>query len=47
MASSALAAFAADAHAHASRRRCLTGRRGHQPAGVLPIPRTWAEGEWR
>ncbi len=47
MASSALAAFAADAHAHASRRRCLAGRRGHQPAGVLPIPRTRAEGEWR
>ncbi|HBW19740.1 MAG: NADH-ubiquinone oxidoreductase-F iron-sulfur binding region domain-containing protein [Streptosporangiaceae bacterium] len=47
MASSALAAFAADAHAHAQRRPCLTAYRGQRRAAMLPIPRPWAEGEWR
>ncbi len=52
MAASALQAFAADAHAHARRRLCLASRRGRQPAAryqsaLLPVPRPWAEGEWR
>jgi NADH:ubiquinone oxidoreductase subunit F (NADH-binding) len=47
MADSALAAFCADARAHAARRPCLGAhRRGRQAAG-LPIPRPWTEGEWR
>jgi len=47
MAASALRAFAADAHAHARRRPCLASHRGRQPAALLPVPRPWAEGEWR
>ncbi len=47
MAASALEAFAADAHAHAQRRPCVTAPRGHHRGPVLPIPRPWAEEEWQ
>jgi NADH:ubiquinone oxidoreductase subunit F (NADH-binding) len=40
MAASALTAFAADAHAHSLRQPC-------QGAAVLPIPRPFADREWR
>jgi NADH:ubiquinone oxidoreductase subunit F (NADH-binding) len=44
LATSALAAFTADVHAHASQRPCQAARRGS--GGLLPIPQPWAEGEW-
>jgi NADH:ubiquinone oxidoreductase subunit F (NADH-binding) len=45
MAASALRTFAADAHAHARRRPCLTSH-GHQHrAAILPVPA--ADGVWR
>jgi NADH:ubiquinone oxidoreductase subunit F (NADH-binding) len=44
LADSALAAFAADVHAHARHMPCQPARRGS--GGLLPIPRPWAEGEW-
>ena len=52
MAASALQAFAADAHMHARQRPCLASQRRRQPASryetaLLPVPRPWAEGEWR
>ena len=52
MAASALQTFAADAHAHARRRPCFASQRGRALAGryqtaLLPVPRPWAEGEWR
>ena len=52
MAASALQAFAADAHAHARGRQCLASRYRRQSAAryqtaLLPVPRPWAEGEWR
>jgi NADH:ubiquinone oxidoreductase subunit F (NADH-binding) len=47
MAASALAAFAADAREHVTRRTCAATRGGHAPAGMLPVPRPWTEGEWR
>jgi NADH:ubiquinone oxidoreductase subunit F (NADH-binding) len=47
MAASALAAFAADVRDHLSRRPCAATRRGDAHAAVLPVPRPWAEGEWR
>ena len=52
MAASALRTFAADAHAHARRRTCLTSQRGRSQPGQfqptrLPVPRPLAEGEWR
>jgi NADH:ubiquinone oxidoreductase subunit F (NADH-binding) len=46
LAASALAMFAADARAHAGRLPCAAARRGAGGRGVLPVPRTWAEGEW-
>jgi NADH:ubiquinone oxidoreductase subunit F (NADH-binding) len=45
LASSALVTFAADVAAHARRLPCAPARRG--AAAVLPVPRRWAEGEWR
>jgi NADH:ubiquinone oxidoreductase subunit F (NADH-binding) len=45
LAASALATFAADVRAHARHRPCPAARRG--TAAVLPVPRPWAEGEWR
>ena len=47
MAASALAAFAVDAQAHARGMPCAAALRGAAAGGVLPIPRPWAEGEWR
>jgi NADH:ubiquinone oxidoreductase subunit F (NADH-binding) len=47
MAASALQTFAADAHSHARRRRCLASHRAGSRTAVLPVPRPWAEGEWR
>jgi len=47
MAASALRAFAADAHAHVQRRMCLASPHGRPRAGLLPVPRPLAEGEWR
>ena len=47
MASSALTAFAADAHSHARRRACLTAYRGRQRTAVPPIGPPRPEGEWR
>ena len=47
MARSAVAAFAADARAHGRRLPCLAGHRGNQRTAVLPVPRPWAEGDWR
>jgi NADH:ubiquinone oxidoreductase subunit F (NADH-binding) len=46
LAASALAAFAADAAAHARGRPCAASRNGATSAGVLPIPRPWYEGPW-
>jgi NADH:ubiquinone oxidoreductase subunit F (NADH-binding) len=46
LADSALAAFAADVHAHARHMPCQAARRGAADSGVLPIPRPWADGEW-
>jgi NADH:ubiquinone oxidoreductase subunit F (NADH-binding) len=45
LAASALTAFAADVHAHAQHMPCRAARQG-AAAGLLPIPRPWAEGEW-
>jgi NADH:ubiquinone oxidoreductase subunit F (NADH-binding) len=47
MAASAAQTFAADAHSHARRRPCLASDRGGSRAAVSPVPRPWAEGEWR
>ena len=47
MAASAIRAFAADAHAHARRRPCVSAQRGGHRTVALPVPRPWAEGEWR
>jgi NADH:ubiquinone oxidoreductase subunit F (NADH-binding) len=47
LASSALRAFTADVHAHASGRPCVSGHRGHPRPAALPIPRPLAEGEWQ
>jgi NADH:ubiquinone oxidoreductase subunit F (NADH-binding) len=47
MTASALTAFAADVHAHSRRRPCLAARSGHPRGAVLPVPRPWAESEWR
>jgi len=47
LASSALAAFAADVHAHVRRGPCRAARCGATSGGLLPIPRPWAEGEWQ
>ncbi len=47
MAASALRAFAADAHSHARRRPCLASHRGASRTAILPVPRPWAEQEWR
>jgi NADH:ubiquinone oxidoreductase subunit F (NADH-binding) len=47
MAESALTTFAADAHAHARRRPCTAAHRGHEQTAALPIPRPFAEREWR
>jgi NADH:ubiquinone oxidoreductase subunit F (NADH-binding) len=52
MAESALRAFGADVHAHVRRRTCLASQRGRQTTArfeqaQLPVPRPWAEGEWR
>jgi NADH:ubiquinone oxidoreductase subunit F (NADH-binding) len=47
MAASALAAFGSDARAHAAGRPCLASHRRRPPVGSPPIPRPWAEGEWR
>jgi NADH:ubiquinone oxidoreductase subunit F (NADH-binding) len=47
MAASAVQTFGADAHAHARRRPCLSAHRGRQQTAVLPVPRPFAEGDWR
>jgi NADH:ubiquinone oxidoreductase subunit F (NADH-binding) len=47
LAASALAAFAADARAHAQRRPCQFARRGHPAPPVLPVPRPESDGRWR
>ncbi|HEY2315373.1 MAG TPA: NADH-ubiquinone oxidoreductase-F iron-sulfur binding region domain-containing protein [Streptosporangiaceae bacterium] len=51
MAVSALRAFAADAHAHARRRTCVASAGGRRQAPMrteqLPVPRPFADGEWR
>ena len=51
MAASAVRTFGADARAHAQRRPCWAARRGRrhgwQQTAVLPVPRPFAEGEWR
>ena len=47
LAASALTAFADDARAHARRGPCAAAWRGMAAGGVLPVPRPWAEGEWR
>ena len=47
MASSALRAFGADAHAHARRRVCLASARSQHNAPVMPVPRPVVEGGWR
>jgi NADH:ubiquinone oxidoreductase subunit F (NADH-binding) len=44
LAASALRTFAADARAHAAGRPCLGA---HRRRTELPIPRPWAEGDWR
>jgi NADH:ubiquinone oxidoreductase subunit F (NADH-binding) len=48
MAASSLVAFAADVHAHARRRPCLSAR-GGQPTAItrLPVPGQMADGAWR
>ncbi len=47
MAASAVRTFAADAHSHARRRPCLAAYRGSSRTSAMPVPRPWAEGEWR
>ena len=47
MAASAVQTFAADAHSHARRRPCLASHGGGSRAAVPPVPRPWADGEWR
>ena len=47
MADSALRTFAADAHAHARHRPCLSAHRGRRQTALLPVPRPFAEGDWR
>ena len=47
MAASAVRTFGADAHAHARRRPCLSAQRGRQQTALLPVPRPFAEGDWR
>ena len=47
MAASALRTFGADADAHARRRPCLSAQRGRQQTSALPVPRPFAEGDWR
>ena len=47
MAASAMRTFVTDAHSHARRRPCLASHRGGSQAAALPVPRAWAEGEWR
>jgi len=47
MAASAVRTFAADAHSHARRRPCLASHRGGSRTSILPVPRPWAEQEWR
>ena len=47
MATSAVRTFGADAHAHARRRPCLSAHRGRQQTAMLPVPRPFAEGDWR
>jgi NADH:ubiquinone oxidoreductase subunit F (NADH-binding) len=47
LAASALAAFAADARAHAQRRPCQLARHGRPAAPVLPVPRPESDGRWR
>ena len=47
MAASAVRTFGADAHAHARRRPCLSAHRGRQQTAMLPVPRPFAEGDWR
>jgi NADH:ubiquinone oxidoreductase subunit F (NADH-binding) len=47
MAASALAAFAADAAAHAARRPCLGSHRRRPRTGSLPIPPPQEDDEWR
>ena len=47
LAASALTAFAPDARDHVSRWPCEAIRRGHPSGSVLPVPRRWAEDEWR
>ena len=51
MAASAVQTFQADAHAHAQRRACFSAQRGRQHSrqqtAMLPVPRPFAEGDWR
>lgn len=47
LATSALAAFAADVKSHLSRRACLAVRNGHQRPAVLPLPRYADGGAWQ
>ena len=51
MAASAVRTFQADAHAHAQRRPCLSAQNarqyGRQQTAMLPVPRPFAEGDWR
>jgi NADH:ubiquinone oxidoreductase subunit F (NADH-binding) len=47
LAASALAAFAADARAHAQRRPCRLAPGGRPAAAVLPIPQHDQDGTWR
>ena len=47
LARSALVTFAADVRAHASRRPCLHGRGGRPRSAMLPIPRPWAQDDWK
>ncbi|HUZ23652.1 MAG TPA: NADH-ubiquinone oxidoreductase-F iron-sulfur binding region domain-containing protein [Streptosporangiaceae bacterium] len=47
MAASALTAFAGDAREHAAGRPCLGAHRRRHHSGGPPIPRPWAEDEWR
>jgi NADH:ubiquinone oxidoreductase subunit F (NADH-binding) len=48
LAASALTAFAADVQAHTTRGPCAAAARGGVAGGqFLPVPRPWAEGEWR
>jgi NADH:ubiquinone oxidoreductase subunit F (NADH-binding) len=47
MATSAVATFAADARAHGRRLPCLATGRGGPRSAALPVPRPWADGDWR